>query len=92
MSPRRRVGPQEAAVQRDLERLPEADRNGALAALALNLARRLDAGPAGLRDTASVARELRATLVEIANRVVPLPEADPLDDLAERRASRRATG
>jgi len=91
MSPRRRVGPQEAAVQKDLERLPEADRKGALAALALNLARRLDEG-GGLRDTASLARELRATLVEIANRVVPLPEADPLDELAKRRAQRRGTG
>lgn len=66
-------GPVEAAVTADLV-LWGAD--GALAALAVTLAKTLDAG-AGL-STAAVARELRATLADLAPKV---------DDDADRDAA-----
>ncbi len=77
MPPRRRAGPVERQVKRDIGALATAHPMGeALAAMSLNLARALDAG-AGLA-TAAVNRELRANLLELSRLAV-----DDNDDLSD---------
>lgn len=88
--PGRRIGAQERAVRKDLRRLAPEDRAGGLAAVALNLARRLDEGDAGLRDTASSSRVLHAVLVTLAGMQEPVARVDPVDELAKARERRRA--
>ena len=69
MPPRRRLGPVEREVRRDIRALVTVHPMGeALAAMSLNLARTLDDG-AGLA-TAAVNRELRANLLELARLAV----------------------
>jgi hypothetical protein len=92
-SPRRRKGPVESGVARDLRDLPDEVRTSAKAAAALVLAQALDAG-AGL-STAAIARELRAHMSELLAAREAQEERDPLsairDDLAPVR-QRRASG
>jgi hypothetical protein len=77
MPPRRRAGPVERQVKRDIAALVTAHPMGeALAAMSLNLARTLDDG-AGLA-TAAVNRELRANLLELSRLAV-----DDNDDLSD---------
>lgn len=59
---------------------------GPLGAVAKALAARLD--DASEPSPAPVAKELRATLADIAN--TPAKEADPVDEISNRRAARRA--
>lgn len=69
MPPRRRAGPVERQVKKDIAALITAHPMGeALAAMSLNLARTLDDG-AGLA-TAAVNRELRANLLELSRLAV----------------------
>lgn len=73
----------------DIQALPAALRSTGLSAQALVLAERLD--EAGARDSAAIARELRATLAELRDLSKAAPrEVDPLDDLGKRRAARLA--
>jgi hypothetical protein len=77
MPPRRRAGPVERQVKRDIGALVTVHPMGeALAAMSLNLARTLDDG-AGLA-TAAVNRELRANLLELSRLAV-----DDNDDLSD---------
>ena len=62
-----------------------------LSALALTLAEQLD-GCDAPTSAAVVARELRATLLELRRIAPPAEEGDALDELAHRREQRRATG
>jgi hypothetical protein len=78
------MGPVEAAVERELDALPEARRNSALAASARHLARVVDLTTSA-RDVAAIARELRAHLVELANDTTTGGEVDELDALRRRR-------
>jgi hypothetical protein len=64
------------AVRSELETLPDGLRASALAETALELARRLDSGPAD-REAVLLARELRLVLGELRRRV---PE-DNTDDV-----------
>ena len=74
-APRRKIGPVERQVKRDIGALvTEHPMGEALAAMSLNLAQTLDAG-AGLA-TAAVNRELRANLLELSRLAV-----DDNDDL-----------
>lgn len=77
----------EAAVEADLQPLPEALQRGALAATARLLARRLDAGlPA--RDATAAARELRVTMERLDQRA-PIQDSDDVgDELEQRRRDR----
>jgi hypothetical protein len=104
MSGRRRIGPVEAAVRRDLRRLDAQAQASTLAAAAVELARLLDL-PIDSIDGGKVAvetvdrrlgaaaqatRELRAAMGELlAN--APSQSKDAIDDLRDRRAA-RATG
>ncbi|GIH91953.1 hypothetical protein Psi01_25830 [Planobispora siamensis] len=83
------MGPVESQTRADIEALGPLTRvQPSLAETAYTLARALDEG-AGL-STAAIARELRSVLTEIA-KVVPESREDTVDDLAARRAARRAT-
>jgi hypothetical protein len=59
---------------------------GPLAAVAMELARRLDDPDEG--SAAQIAKELRATLAAV--RDSPAKEVDPVDALTARRAARRS--
>src|SRR5437773_1722221 len=63
--PPRRKGASETAVLRDLKALPEDLRKGAIAAVALTLARELDDGEMSARDLAGVAAQLRMAMVTL---------------------------
>jgi hypothetical protein len=82
-------GAHERAVRRDLRRLPREDRQGGLASLALELARRLDEGDASLRDLAAVSSQFHAVLLSLAKKQEPAAVLDPVDELARRRRERR---
>lgn len=77
-------GPVEAAVEREIEALPEARRNSALAASARHLARVVDLTTSA-RDVAAIARELRAHLAELSGDTTSGSEVDELDLLRRRR-------
>lgn len=81
-------GPVEAATRRDISDLPKRLQESGMAATALTLARRLD--EAGLRDSPPLARELRTVLVALQAQAPKKSEGDDLDELARRRAERRA--
>lgn len=78
----------EAAVRRDLDRLPCPLRGTTSAATAIALARELDRGR--LMSTAPVAKELRETMRELAAAAVQFEvKGDAVDELNQRRAERR---
>lgn len=64
--PRRpRPGPAEAAVRKDLKRMPAELRGGAVAAAALALARQMDTIAMTPRDYSGHARELRMCMTQL---------------------------
>ena len=81
------LGAVEAAVLRDLDRMPEIVQISAVAAAARALARAIDAGQ---ESRAQCARELRACMADLRALAPAKPEDDTVDDLASRRAARRA--
>jgi hypothetical protein len=81
----------EAAIKRDLARMPPHLRTGGLGTVMLMLARRFDSGISA-RDSCLVARELRcsiAALYQLAPYQLP---GDPVDELRARRESRLTGG
>ena len=88
MAVRRRVGAHERAVRKDLARLPREDRAGGNAALALELARRLDVGDLTSRDLAAISGQIHAVLLTLAKRQEPAAVLDPVDELAAKRRRR----
>ena len=85
-------GEHERAVKRDLRRVPGADRSGALAHLALELARELDESELSSRDLAAVSSQYHAVLTALRRLQEPVRVSDPVDDLAQRRRERLADG
>jgi hypothetical protein len=79
-----------AAVEREVELLPDVLREGALAAAALALARVIDA-PGSATSKAMVAKELRETLAALRALAPPKREQDTLDEIAAAREKRRAS-
>jgi hypothetical protein len=79
----------EDATRAELEALNVADIAPGLAETALKLARWLDAAEAPT-SAAVVARDLRATLLELRKVAPRAKEGDALDEIAARRAERRA--
>ncbi|WP_234313689.1 hypothetical protein [Streptomyces sp. NBRC 109706] len=75
----------------EITALGVADSAPGLVAVALSLAEQLDRCEAPT-SAAVVARELRATLLELRKLAPPAEEGDALDELAKRRAERRASG
>ncbi|WP_423833353.1 hypothetical protein [Streptomyces manipurensis] len=75
------------AARAEIDRLGAEDVAPGLAAIAISLATALDGDP-GAAATPGLARELRATLLELRKLAPPKAEGDALDDLAARRAKR----
>lgn len=82
-------GLMEVAVRADLDRWGPTVAGTAMAASALDLARRLDAG--GVRPTAAslLHAQLRATVLELAKLAPPEAETDSVDELKRKRQERR---
>jgi RNA 3'-terminal phosphate cyclase len=81
-----------AAVQRDLAALRQVDAklaDSALAATALELAKQLDEGENSATSKSMCARTLQEIMKELRALAPAEREADGIDDLAARRASRR---
>ena len=88
MTQRRRVGPHERAVKKDLARIPAEDRAGGQAALALELARHLDGGGLSSRDLAAISGQFHAILLTLGRKQEPAAVLDPVDELEKRRRRR----
>jgi hypothetical protein len=81
----------EAATAAELEQLGITEASPGLAAVALRLAKTLDNVTLKAPTSAAiVARELRATMVELRKTAPVRQEGDGLDDLARKRAERLA--
>jgi molybdopterin-guanine dinucleotide biosynthesis protein A len=89
MAERRRKGRIEQATWRDLS--PD-QRISPLGAVAMALAAHMDSLLISGRDAASVAKELRATLLEIRREAPVEEKGDAVDDLQRRREARRSAG
>ena len=87
MTERRRKGRIEQATWRDLT--PE-QRAAPLGAIALSLAAHMDSLLISGRDAASVAKELRATLLELRRQVPSEQQGSKVDELKRRREARRS--
>lgn len=79
-----------AAVERDLARLPEELREGALAAAAREMGRMLDRPGNSATSKSMCAGKLDELMGRLRELAPPVEEADWLDELAERRARREA--
>ena len=88
MTQRRRIGPHERAVKKDLARVPAEDRAGGTAQLAIELARRLDEGDLTSRDLAAISAQIHAVLLTLAKKQEPAAVLDPVDELAAKRRRR----
>lgn len=87
-APRRRRGPNETAVRRDLEALPEDLRKGAIAAVALGLARDLDEDGMTARDKAGMYAQLRMAMVTLREIAPGEAKGDSTDEVRARRERR----
>jgi hypothetical protein len=81
-------GPVVKAVEADLKAMDAA--GSSLGATALVLARELDLSAAKAADIASCAKALRETLDRLRELSPPKQEKDGIDEVGERRATRRA--
>jgi hypothetical protein len=88
--PPRRKGPAETAVLKDLKALPPDLRQGAIAAVALGLARDLDEGGMTPRDKAAMYAQLRMAMVTLREIAPGEARGDRTDEVRERREKRLA--
>jgi hypothetical protein len=86
--PPRRKGANETAVLRDLKALPEDLRKGAIAAVALGLARDLDEDGMTARDKAAMYAQLRMAMVTLREIAPGEARGDHTDEVRERREKR----
>lgn len=82
----------EAAVERDLKRLPQELAESALAASALAMAREIDCYENSATSKSMCQGRLQDALRELRELAPPTEEVDQLDDLSARRAARLAGG
>lgn len=87
-TPRRRKGANETAVLQDLKALPGDLRKGAIAAVALGLARDLDTGDMSARDKAGMYAQLRMAMVTLREIAPGEARGDHTDEVRERRERR----
>lgn len=88
--PPRRKGANETAVLRDLKALPEDLRKGAIAAVALGLARDLDQTLMTARDKSGMYAQLRMAMVTLREIAPGEARGDHTDEVRERRERRLA--
>lgn len=79
-------------VRRDLRRLPREEREGAVAGLALELARQLDEGEVPISYLPGVTAQFHAVMQTLAKMQEPAAVLDPVDELAKRRRRRVGSG
>ena len=79
-------------VRRDLARLPREEREGAVAGLALELARQLDEGLVPISYLPGVTAQLHAVMQTLARMQEPAAVSDPVDELSRRRRRRVDAG
>jgi hypothetical protein len=77
----------ETGVTADLRQLPAQLRKGGIASAALRLARELDTGGLAPRDAAGHAREIRQSLVTLADLAPGEGRGDRTDEIRDRRES-----
>lgn len=87
---RRKPGPAETAVTRDLKALPEDLRKGAIAAVALGLAKDLDTLDMTARDKSGMYAQLRMAMVTLREIAPGEARGDHTDEVRERRERRLA--
>jgi hypothetical protein len=93
MAPRRKIGPIERAVRKDLRAFPDAISSGGIAAAMIALGERADHGTSlEPRDQAQLIRELRLCMAQLRDMAPPGAEDDELDKLRKRRERRLAAG
>lgn len=88
MPARRKIGPVERAVRRDLKTFPESIAAGTVAQAMLTLAAEADARSLEPRDLAQILRELRLCSVQLREMAPPGAEGDKIDELRKRREER----
>lgn len=88
MPARRKIGPVERAVRRDLKMFPESVSTGTIAQAMLTLAAEADARSLEPRDLAQLLRELRLCSVQLREMAPPGAEGDKIDELQRRREER----
>lgn len=89
MSERRRQGPVERGTRAEIKALGGVQRAPGLAAQAIEAAQAIDE-TSSARDKATLLNALRATVLAFREVQPSEPEVDALDQLAGRRAARRA--
>ena len=86
--PRRKIGPQEKAVRKELAGLPDDIAKGSVAAAMLILAAAADTDELSPRDLAQLLRELRQSS-QYLREISPMAgAADEIDELRNRREKR----
>ena len=88
MPARRKIGPIERAVRRDLRTFPETVSAGTVAQAMLTLAAEADTRHLEPRDLAQLLRELRLCSVKLREMAPPGAEGDKIDELRKRREER----
>lgn len=88
MAARRKIGPMERAVRRDLKTFPESVAAGTVAQSMLTLAAEADGRSLEPRDLAQVIRELRLCTAQLREMAPPGAEGDKIDELRKRREER----
>ena len=78
-------------VRRDLRRLPREEREGAVAGLALELARQLDEDQVPVSYLPGVIAQFHAVMLTLAKMQEPAAVLDPVDELSNRRRRRVAS-
>lgn len=86
--PRRKIGPQERAVRKELTGLPADTAAGAVARAMLILAAEADTGELSARDLAQVLREIRQSSQYLREISPPAGSGDEIDELRQRRERR----
>lgn len=88
MPARRKIGPVERAVRRDLKTFPPVVAEGTVAQSMLTLAAEADSRSLEPRDLAQILRELRLCAVQLREMAPPGAEGDKIDELRKRREER----
>jgi hypothetical protein len=86
--PRRKIGPVERAVRRDLRTFPDAVSGGTIAQAMLTLAAEADSRSLEPRDLSQILRELRLCSVQLHDMAPAGAEGDKIDELRKRREER----
>lgn len=83
--PRRKIGPEEKAVRRELRGLPDELAAGPVAQSMIRLAQEADIGGLSARDLAQLVREIRLSSEYLRDISPAAGQGDEIDELRQRR-------